>query len=598
MTPPTQRWIHFALLGVCAGVLGGLLEGVGRSWLQLAGVNNFEMRLTALSPRLLWAAPLWYAVLFGSIGLLFAAASRVVPRLEWSRPALVVLGALAFLPLVVATGRIANVSALILALGLGVAIDRLLPQSPSVRTRLVRRGTPWLVLAAAVAALGVEFSERYIERRQRAALPALSRNAPNVLLIILDTLRADHLPTYGYARPTAPALTDFARQGLQFDRAIAGSSWSLPSHVSLLTGRYPSEHGADIDRYDGRFQSIASAFLEQGYSTAAISANTLVFSRAQGFGPGFLRFDDSFYSLADGFTRTIYGRQIHKAFSAATGTRFHPVKRPAAAVTRGAQKWMAEHRDRPFFLVLNYFDLHDPEESAEPWPEDPRSKTAVESGEVDAGQARAGYSQQEIEQRIDAYDSALLVVDRSLSELLRYLDAEGLSRNTVVAVTSDHGELLGQHGRMAHGVSLYMPEIHVPLIMRFPGSIPEGVRISTPVSQTSVSVTLLDLAGAAGRVPFPGDSLTQLWANPARATGWPLPIAELKYQPWQRSIQDQDSLRSLVDGPWHYIAHSRNEPELFNLNEDPAEANNLAALPAYQEAVRKYEAHLGLMRRR
>jgi arylsulfatase A-like enzyme len=586
----TTGWISFVLLGISAGVFGGLLEGAVRLWLQLAGATNFEMRLTALSTRVVWVTPLSYGALFGLTGLLFVALERAIRIIDWHRVAVVLFATLACLPAFVASGRIANISALLLALGLGISLDRLLPRVPDARIRRIRATTPWLIGLAAVTGFAVELNERQSERHFEAALPPASPNAPNILLIVLDTLRADHLPSYGYPRSTAPALKRVAEQGIQFDRTIAASSWSLPSHVSLLTGRYPREHGAHIDRYDGRFQTLGSAFLEHGYSTAVISANSTVFSRAQGFGPGFVSFDDSFYSPADAFTRTIYGKQIRELALTAKGERYRPVRRSAESVTRAARGWIAAHRVRPFFLMLNYFDMHDPWPSIDWRDELPLKASVGPARDEDADDHQTPYSVEDIRTKVDAYDSTLMYVDRWLSELFRYLDDEGLSGNTAVVVTSDHGEALGQHRFMFHGGSLHIEQIHVPLIIRFPGRIPAGVRVPTPVSHTSIPNTILELADVVSRIQFPGTSLGRFWKDPGTTRDWPLPMAELKYRPWRRVLAGQDSLRSLVDSDWHYIEHSLAEPELFNLNEDAGEVQNVAKEQRHQDLIRRYQA--------
>lgn len=367
-----------------------------------------------------------------------------------------------------------------------------------------------------------------------------------MLFVIVDTLRADRVATYGYTKGATPVLTRLAKQGVQFDWAMAASSWSLPSHVSMLTGHLPTAHGAEIDMYDNRFPTLAKIFQSLGYRTAGISGNTLVFSMAQGFGPGFVRFDDSFYSLVDGFTRTIVGRKIHKGIASALDWTYHPIKRSAADVTRRAVQWIDGRRDRPFFMVLNYFDVHDPE----------------------AHQTNATG---------DAYDDAVADVDTALGRLIDHLDAEGLTNETLVVVTSDHGESLGQHGFPGHGSSLYIEQVHVPLILRFPPRVPAGTRVTRAVSHISLASTILDLAGATSPTPVPGVSLTPLWRQdgPVPAT-WPMPRSELRYRPWQHTLQGQDLLRSLLDPPYHYVAHSMAGDELFNLKDDPAELQNLA----------------------
>jgi arylsulfatase A-like enzyme len=320
----------------------------------------------------------------------------------------------------------------------------------------------------------------------------------------------------------------------------------------------PAAHGAEIDMYDGRFETLPQAMLALGYRTAAISANTLVFSTAQGFGPGFLRFDDSFYSLADGFTRTMLGRRVHKTVASVLGWTYHPVKRSAHDVTAQAMQWLVNRGDRPFFLVLNYFDVHNP-----------AAPRAPASG--------------------DGYDDSVTDVDLAVGDLLDGLTSRGITDKTVIVVTADHGESLGEREADGHGTSLNIEQVHVPLILRYPPRIPAGQRVTRAVSQTSLPATLLDLAGMAPATGgFPGPTLSPLWQPRGQRLAWPMPRSELRYRPWQRTLEGQDLLKSLVDLPWHYVDHSIGGDELYNLLEDPGESVNLAARIEYRHLLEQF----------
>ncbi len=516
-----------------------------RLWLQDAGATSFDLRLTGISARLLWVAPLSYAVLFAPLGLAFGAAQRLIGRADWNRVAMLALGALAWLGALASSGRIALISVVVLALGLSATINRMVPPPPR-RRQVVWRAAVVLFAVVAVSAIAVEASTRWREGRTLAAQAPAPAGAPNVLIVIVDTLRADRLASYGYRKGATPVLTRLSAEGAQFDWALAASSWSLPSHVSMLTGHMPATHGAEMDMYDGRFPMLGQALLARGYRTAAVSANTLVFSTAQGFGPGFLRFDDSFYSRLDGLSRTMLGRRLHKGLAALRGWDYTPVKRHAADVTRRAIDWVDDHESgRPFFLVLNYFDVHDPEAH-------PTGATG------------------------DAYDDAAADVDTALGTLVDHLRADGRLDDTVLAVLADHGESLGEHGLRGHGTSLYIDQLHVPLILRFPKRIHAGTHVTRPVSLTSLPNTVFDLTATTAPHPFPGRSLAPLWHTADAALDWPVPRSELRYRPWQHTLENQDLLRSSLELPWHYVSHSLADDELFNVIDDPGETHNLA----------------------
>ncbi len=559
-----NTWFEFLLLGISWGLFGGLIEAAVRLWLQQAGATSFDLRLNTISGRLLWVAPLSYAALFASIGLTFAAAQRLVGRVDWDRIAMLSLGALAWIGALASSGRIALISVVVLAVGLSATANRMVPAEKR-RRRVLWRSAVVMSAVVALAVVGVEYGARWHQRRATSALPPSAVGAPNVLIVVVDTLRADRLASYGYTKGATPAMTRLAGEGVQFDWALAASSWSLPSHVSLLTGYQPAMHGAEMDMYDGRFPTLGEALLARGYGTAAISANTLVFSTAQGFGSGFLRFDDSFYSLLDGFSRTMLGRRIHKTIASALHWIYHPVKRTAADVTLRATDWIEQRGQRPFFLVLNYFDVHNP------------------VAHVTAA-------------RGDAYDDAVADVDAALGNLMSYLDDEGLTGDTVVAVTSDHGESLGQHGLDGHGTSLYIEQVHVPLILRFPPRIQAGSRVAAPVSLTSLPNTLLELAGATALQPFPSPSLVPLWRNPDAGLEWPMPRSELRYRPWHHTLQGQDLLQSLLDLPWHYVGHSLADDELFNVVDDPGETTNLAKDVRSRDVLKRFQGAIAVVR--
>src|SRR5690348_2218755 len=169
-----------------------------------------------------------------------------------------------------------------------------------------------MIVLALWCMIAFPIKQRLHERRETAKLPVASANTPNVLVIVVDTLRADHLSTYGYTRPTSPHLTHLAAQGTIFEDAIAPSSWTLPVHASLLTGLYPQEHhvesGGAALGWD--YPVLGNEFMARGYRTAAFSANTPFFCRKRGFGRGFIHFEDDFQSVGSSFAQTFYGDLI------------------------------------------------------------------------------------------------------------------------------------------------------------------------------------------------------------------------------------------------------------------------------------------------
>jgi arylsulfatase A-like enzyme len=576
----------FLQFGVATGILAGLVEAGTRLWLQSAGGTNFEMRLTVLGWPIAWIAPIVYAGLFGAITLGCRLVQPLAGGAAARQIARVSCFSLVFLSPLGASGRLQQIPVLLLSLGLAMTVVRAMPKSPESQARLIRRALPWLAIAVVLLFVAVGGGQSWVERRQLARLPAPDPAAPNIVVIVLDALRADHVSSYGYSRDTTPSLTQVARDGAQFTRAIATSSWTLPTHVSLLTGHYPSRHGAIRDRFDNRMPTLAAALVERGYRTGAISANTVVFSRAQGFGEGFLRFDDSFYSVRDALFRTYYLWQVHKRLLVPfLGWSRDTARRTADNVTASAIDWIGSESSRPFFLMLNYYDMHDPYVPPQPWRR--KFSTKPEPGgqlTPDTG-SELRFTAEEIQDEIDAYDGAIAYADEAIGRLLEELDRRGLRDRTVVVVTSDHGESLGQHGLMWHGTSLYFEQIHVPLLIRLPGRVPAGTRIDTPVSHASLPATLLELAGGRGAVTFPQKSLSDLWSA-GGAGDWPAAVSELPWVPFAGGGAVRcGSSRSLVAGDHHLIDHAKCAPELYDLRADPGETRNLAPLEEYRQRL-------------
>ena len=472
---------------------------------------------------------------------------------------------------------------------------------------------------------GIQGGQWLHERNAVAQLPPASPGIPNVLVIVVDTLRADHVSSYGYARPTTPNLDRIAQQGVIFENAISPSSWSLPSHVSLLTGRYLFEHGVGNVQPEpwlgwggkglGGFSTLGEALHQKGYRTGAFSANRTYFSRDLGFGRSFIHFEDYFDSPADMFVRTLYGREFARIYlkrsenslvtrtlrklgwtslldqdaegSGSYGGAFG-VRKRADVVNRELMNWIGHDRSRPFFAFLNYFDVHDPYggPKAYPKPSWPQSTT------------------------IDAYDNGVKYVDDFIRRLMNELEERDLTENTLVIITSDHGESLGQHHLETHGRALYWELIHVPLIVYFPGHVPAGVKIDTPVSNAAISATVLQLIGADDS-SLPGPALSALWKTPVAETKaeaeWPGPLSELaqnKYPGLHDKEADQlvptatsGAMRTIIGPKWQLISHDTLGDQLYDWQRDPAEVNDLITTPEGKAAALKLKLEMDRTRK-
>ena len=460
-----------------------------------------------------------------------------------------------------------------------------------------RRALPWMAALALLSAF-IPVARSMAERRAEAALPQPSAHLRNVLVIVVDTLRADHLPVYGYARNTSPNLARIAQQGVTFDNAIAATSWTLPSHASMITGRYPHEHGAETEKsvLNGRLPVVGEYFENLGYRTGAFSANTSYFTRGQGFGRGFIHFED----FASTFTQGILGARYAPALMG-FAQRFHRTwrttdRRTAEDINERALRWIdRSNGSRPFFVFLNYLDVHGP------------YKPAARYGESFLRPGHTGGRRlmrlilklppEELRDEVDSYDDCIRYVDVQLAKLLQELQRRGLDKDTVVVITSDHGEAFDEHGFLQHGNALYREVIHVPLIVWAPGYVPAGVRIARPVSTTALAATLLDLVGdAQPPASFSVSSLAALWQKPQQSADAPPAFSELAHMNAPRTWpSSHGALQSVVTPEWHFI-QGPDGPELFRCCDNAIETENMANTPAGRVIALRLAGELNLFR--
>ncbi len=583
-------------LAVWFGVVTGLIEGSLLLALEKFHWLPWSMDKWPVSLEIVWIATFFDLLLFLATGLAFVGLSRRFPRVDLLRWYLFFISLLACFDWLALAGRLRTSAALILAAGVASVVMRWYSQRESTSLQFVHRTLPWVAAAALVVIVGTNGGFWLKERIATAHLRANPPGSPNILVIVVDTLRADHLSAYGYKRPTSPNLDRFANQGVLFENAFSASSWTVPSHASLLTGRYLHEHGAGTAQnhnyYDGPYPSIAQVLRVRGFRTGAFSANTVLFCRARGFGTGFLHFEDFYRSWADMASRTLYGRKLDQFVLYPLGYRGFPGPKRAAEVNDEFLRWVDRAPGKPFFAFLNYFDVHDPYLPPEPY----RSRFIGSGGALPGGLIDQSTSQprpnqltsEQLQGERDAYDGAIAYVDEQIAQLFTALAARGLAEKTIVVITSDHGEEIGEHGLLIHGNSLYRQEIHVPLIVRWPGHVPAGVRLGTPVSNAALPPTLMDLAGLGEKNMFPEPSLAQLWSSSENVMDWPEPLSELA----PNDPFSAGGMRTLISRNWQYIKHDDSSEELYDWKNDPEETRNLAGTPEGQTIDRDFRARL------
>jgi arylsulfatase A-like enzyme len=561
------------------GLVTGLSEGV----LFLAFQTLGQMRHVTL--EIIWISALFDVLLYSGLGFAFFMLARLLPKLPMTLLSVFVFALLTlsdWLALALAE-KIHLIAIVLLALGGAVQFTRWFGKHQTTALHFWHRSLPWVAAVALLTFVGIQGGLWLRERLALAGLPAAPVGSPNILLIMVDALRADHLSGYGYQRRTSPNIDGIAQQGVLFEHAFATTSYTLPSHASLLTGRYPYEHGVEWKTsralLDGSHLTLADALHSRGYRTAAVSANVFWFTRPRGFGRGFIRFEDYFHSIGDMAVRTLYGRAFEHLVLRRLGFEDIPARKRAPDVNRSALSWIDRDRTRPFFIFLNYMDVHDPYLPPQPF-RNKFSPVKYPGGILNwrTGRSDPQLTPEQLQSEIDAYDGAIAYVDDHIGQLLAELQRRGLGNNTAVVITSDHGESFGEHGLYLHGNSLYREEIHVPLIFWAPTQIPAGRRLALPVTNAAIPATVMDLVSTGDQMLFPGLPLATLWQTPEAPHDSSHPLAEIAQIPWapEKAPTHHGSMKSLVSPQWHYIIHEKLGTQFYNRQDDHQELHNLA----------------------
>jgi len=420
---------------------------------------------------------------------------------------------------------------------------------------------------------------------------------PNVLWVVWDTVRADHLSVYGYPEPTTPKLEKWAKQARVFDHCTSTAGQTLPSTASMFTGLFPAEHGTHPawPRLDDRFTTIAERFRDSGYRTYLFSANAYL-SREHNFHRGFQveehPWDEAYEDEALAIVQAklepenLTGRLARVR---AGSPRKGDLKSAGALARRGLESWLGHSdSDRPFFAFLNYMEAHRPCIPPRAYrermlgPEQVEASYRVDAKPWDYTFGLVDYPEEVMELINGVYDAAIAELDDRFAELLAGLEASGHLENTVVVLTADHGEHMGDHHMLEHQFSVYEGLIRVPLIIRYPKAFAPG-RDSRPVSGIDLFPTLLELAGiepppdTSGR----GVSLLTPETDRVRYATYPVVHGSVEHTagrhhdwdpgPWRRL------LRAIYRGDLKYIEADDGHRELYRLSSDPAESANLVA---------------------
>ncbi|HEX3447117.1 MAG TPA: sulfatase-like hydrolase/transferase [Isosphaeraceae bacterium] len=611
-------------LAAWLGLAAGWLE-VGTRVLckSLVGTN----RLYLTTRHFVWLVPLSNLLLFLIGGMLLAAAAKLWPRLAgWLSPRL--LCAAAVLPaLMVAGPQVYPWAWVVVAAGISMRAVAWFERADFNSRRWLLFSFPGL-LGSVIVVAGSVFGGDWLKERREAARSVPRAGTPNVLLIVLDTVRADRMSLYGYERSTTPALERLAQRGIRFAEARATAPWTLASHATMFSGRLPHDlkvHWQTPLRRD--FPTLAEYLGSRGYATAGFVANTEYCSYDTGLDRGFTHYDDYPPDVKHlrPLRTALFASSAWEAVSwglwrslgpldATVRWLTDPGRKDAGSINRDFVDWLSHRQGspRPFFAFLNYLDAHvpylPPEGTGFRYGTGPRTLEdfyVLVGGWKTIDKSRLPPNYRELIR--DCYDNCLSYLDRQLGELFDTLERRGVLDQTLVIVTSDHGEELGEHGLFEHGESLYRPEIHVPLLIVLPArnQSPEVVRET--VSLRDLTATIADLVGMADNAPFPGSSLARLRRDvrpegASRLRDDDGAISELSgpnpTSPSQgRSPAARGSLVSLAEEDYVYIRNEGDGREqLFHESADPDEQVNLAKVEAMRPRLERLRRRLNQVR--
>jgi arylsulfatase A-like enzyme len=429
-----------------------------------------------------------------------------------------------------------------------------------------------------------------------SSLPTSGRALPNIILITMDTVRADHMGIYGYSRQNTPNLKELLKESSLYTNLTAASSITLTSHASIFSGLYPRSHGA-YKQFPGfplghpfaeGIPTIATILDSAGYRTIALSANLGFLGPEWGLVRGFgyswtprpipLIESNHKYLL-----RTLIGKMLHGQHVVNDLYASPPVQ--ADVITHRAislLNQLTSGQRTPFFLFLNYMDAHWPYRPPAPFDTmypgrsdrlgvmDEEADGALRNHvDCDGGPIPSGYLAHSVSQ----YDGAIAFMDSKIGELVQYLKANGLFDDTMIIITADHGEALGDHGSLGHNVSVYQDQIHVPLIVKYPGQ-PGGSRFDNRVSHVDFLPTILDVVGLARRPDLPGVSLLRLNSSTDRVI-----VSERHFGPCQDSGGTIPEVQyALFRGSSKIISSSLGIREEYDLAADPNEKVDLYSI--------------------
>jgi len=461
----------------------------------------------------------------------------------------------------------------------------------------------------------------------------MHRKRPNIILVVMDTVRADHLSSYGYGRRTTPNLDEIAARGTLFENAFSTAPWTPPSHASIFTGKYPSHHktiGKDVS-FNQTNETVAESLREHGYQTIGITCCQIL-GRGSGFEKGFNEFVELKKGvLSNSEFKTLLLKEAIRKY-------LHGPDDSTSLATETIKNLLKRNRrkEKPFFLFVNFFNCHTPYNPPRPYKQlycpafneskfyfqevlankalrkttesiaDPLNIQKLRwiasgGGGLAFAAKEISISPEEWEVVKSWYDGEIAYLDHQIGNLAGFLNENDMFDDTLLVITADHGESFGEHGLAVHPLGLYENILHVPLIVSCPLLAMEEKRISTLVSTIDIFPTLLDIAGVDPRKHIQGKSLhpfenRRIHEFVCAEYGGLHKGGFAGLKAWKISLATKSRLgetdlgsKCIRTDTYKYIWSPQRE-ELYNLHDDPSEENNIQ--PQHPEIVQSLKEQL------
>jgi arylsulfatase A-like enzyme len=441
--------------------------------------------------------------------------------------------------------------------------------------------------------IGLNYFLRQTPIGNLESLKSYSQNNdhPNIILIIMDTVRADHLSLYGYERDTTPYLRKLAKEATLYTNSIASADMTLPTHASIFTGMYARRHGAHYDSWSGsprgrplsgKFHTLAEILSENGYATAGVVANIAFLTKTHNLSQGFQYYDYRSRNLFLGETSSYYLRNfLQKVLSkyaptAASDLIYRRADEINSEVFTLIEK--IKQDEAPFFFFINYMDAHEPYLPPPPFDSfypgkmnEKFTRARYRSLEKSVMKLERNITEAERSHLISQYDGGISYIDFQLGQLITRLKKTGKYENSLIIITSDHGETFGERGLVGHGVSVYQDQIYVPLLIKYPHQS-TGKEIDNLVSSVDLMPTILDMLGVEIPKDVQGTSIIGPDLNPSRF----VMSESFPYDGWLDWHERFDRIeRAIFSGSFKLICSTAGKREFYNLSEDSYEKINL-----------------------